>query len=349
MLDFDISTLIAAPRIFFVVREDHRTKPGGDIDLAKALSGQIAAGGGHPEIVIAADVPALDDRDILFLFNIDRPHDALVALGHATERTRVFLYALHHPQAGIEAYLRSGVSGAKRLLSTAANHQAGRYEALVDFAKAIRNRDMSRLRNAMLRQDGVATLLARCELLVVEEAELHAIEAAYGPAAHRAFRLPHPIAAKSVSAEATLGFHYALVAGRIEPRKNQLVGIKGLLAADVRALGLEIVVVGAPGSDWKYFEQVLRLCLENRVLYISQLPQSLFFPTVSNASIVINPSYFEVTSLIDLYAIAHKIPLLTTTFSWYEPSTNLVQLHPDSWLNDRETIRKSIGALLARP
>ena len=330
MAPFDIATLADYRRCYFVLRADHAAKPGGDVDLAHQIGRAAEARGATVQIVGPPELPAmLDARDLLFLFNIDRPCEAAIALDRIHPDGRALLYPLHHPAAGVAKYL-TRVGGPKRLLGALAGGRPDRYEALVDAAKAVRTREASRLRMALGRDRAIARLVARCELLVTSAAELDEIGVRYGIPPQGAWLLPHPVAAH-VPASVAVMPPYVLVPGRIEPRKNQLAALQTLAGMRMRERGIEVVLAGGKGSDTDYFRATVDFAMANNVIYVSQLPKSLFFPAVSGAATVVNASFFEVTSLIDLYAIDNRIPLVTTIHAYYSPAPTLRQVDPLNW------------------
>lgn len=343
---FDITTLSAYRHCHFVLRDDHAAKPGGDVDLTNQIAGAAKAAGATVSVVRVADLPArLESDDLLFLLNIDRPYEAASALTRAHPDGRVLLYPLHHPVAGVEKYLRR-VRGIKQVLGMVAGGKPERYEALVDVAKAARTRDLARLRGAIDRRGAVRRLIDRAELLVTSEAELAEIASHYGPPRCAAWLLPHPVAPYAAPPGTGLP-PYVLVPGRIEPRKNQLAALQTLAALDLPRRGYQVLLLGGKGSDTGYFDATIHFALENGILYASQLPKSLFFPTVSGADLVINASFFEVTSLIDLYAIENAIPLVTTCHAYYAPSASLRQVDPLAWGSHAPPAVDAIEAMLA--
>ncbi len=293
-----------------------------------------------------AQLPArLDARDLMFLFNIDRPYDAALALEHAHPDSRVLLYPLHHPGAGITKYLAK-VSGLKGMLGMIAGRRPDRYEAMVDAAKAVRTRDFRRLRVALRRRQTIADLMIRCELLITSTVELSEIATQFGSPSRMTWLLPHPVA-DYVAPNAVALPRYILVAGRIEPRKNQLAALQTLAKMNLRDRGYEIVLAGGTGSDISYFRETIDFALENGIIYVSQLPKNLFFPAVSGASLLVNASFFEVTSLIDLYAIDNEIPLITTTHGYYTSVPTLRQIDPAAWGQfPTQELCKSVNAML---
>ncbi|MBD8679953.1 hypothetical protein [Sphingomonas sp. CFBP 13720] len=298
--------------------------------MAYQIARAARAAGATISVAGVAELPkAFEVDDLLFLFNIDRPFEAASALDRVHPDGRALLYPLHHPAAGVMKYL-DRVRGPKRLLSRIAGGSPDRYETLVDTAKAARTRDLGRLRAAIGRRRVIDRLIKRCELLVTSPAELAEIEARYDTRARGAWLLPHPVTPYIGLAEANMP-RYVLVPGRIELRKNQLAALQTLSAMGVRDRGYEVILAGGKGSDDAYFTATIDFALANGIIYVSQLPKTLFFPAVSGARLVINASFFEVTSLIDLYAIENGIPLVTTTHGYYTPATTLRQVDPLTW------------------
>lgn len=342
---FDVATLARHSRVFVLLREDHNDKPGGDVDLARQIARDIAAAGGKPVLVTAREMSGASDEDALFLFNIDRPFDAMAALAKAPEACPAFLYCLHHPAEGVAKYLRGTRSGARGVLARLAGYRPDRYETLVDMTKGAARLDAERIATGLRRRQGIRQLMDRCELLVVTEAEMEAIEGAYGPARRPAAILPHPPVARAERLPTDL-LRYVLIPGRIEPRKNQLAAIESLTRAPALD-GRQVVVVGGPGSDKAYFDAVVQACIATGFLYLSQLPKALFYPVTAAADLVINPSYVEVTSLIDLFAMASGIPLITTRHAWYEANATTIQVDPEAWRNDPAAIDEAVRQALA--
>ncbi|WP_380784336.1 hypothetical protein [Sphingomonas sp. R86520] len=344
---FNIATLEGYGCCYFVLRHDHAAKPGGDVDLARQIARDAQAAGATVCVVSAEALPpALDATDLLFLFNIDRPYEAAIAMARARPEGRILLYPLHHPVAGVAKYL-GRVGGLKGVLGSLAGKRPDRYEAMVDAAKALRKLDASRLRVALSRDRVIAQLIKRCELLVTSESELAEISASHGAPGHGAWLLPHPVAPYA-SPSMSAAPRYILVSGRIEPRKNQLAALQGLAAMQLRDRGYEIVLAGGKGSDEGYFRSTIDFALQHGIIYVSQLPKPLFFPFVSGATLVVNASFFEVTSLIDLYAIENNIPLVTTTHGYYSPSAKLCQVDPQAWgARPTAEILEAVNTMLA--
>jgi len=343
--NFDIASLADYRCCYFVLRADYAHKSGGDVDLARQLARMAETSGAVVRLISIADMPSSTTADdLFFLFNIDRPYEAAAALEHAHPEARALLYTLHHPVAGIHKYL-AHVGGSKRMLATMASGHPDRYEALVDIAKAVRTGDRRRLRAAFGRRQMVARLIRRCELLVTSDVELTQIVQQHGAAPRKAWLLPHPVAPYAPPATSN-ALRYVLVPGRIEPRKNQHAALKTLVTMDLRERGYEIVLVGGTGSDRSYFIKTLDYAMANNVIYVSHLPKSLFFPAVSGAALVINASFFEVTSLIDLYAIAYRIPLITTIHGYYTAAPTIQQVDPASWGTPDAALRAAIETML---
>ena len=331
--------------VYFVLRHDHQLKPGGDVDLARYLARQAEIEDVRVKVLTAAELQSAGPEDALVLFNIDRPYDAVTALGKAHPATACYLYTLHHPSDGVKTYLRHGVSGVRRMIAVLVDNDPMRYEAVVDFAKGIRLFNINRISFAISRSRHVQTLLARSHLFVVSHDESSAIALRFSNELLKVSLLPHPIEPyHPVRPSATRP--YILVPGRIEPRKNQLAALRTLSSLRSHFSDHDIIVVGGAGANAQYFQNVIDFCESNQITYQSQLDKSAFFSLVSRASVVANASYFEVTSLIDLYAIKNRIPLLTTKFGYYVQSPLVRLVNPVAWSTDKQTILESLRTLI---
>ena len=340
---FHLEDLSHFDRCHLIVRFDHASKGGGDIDLANRLRDEVITQGISAEVTTPRKLKNVSPRDCLILFNLDRPFDALSALAKVPKETRCFLYTLHHPQAGVAKYLRHA-TGLRGKIAQLSGWAPEKYEALIDVAKGVRNGEPHRVLSALRHKETVNKILARCHLLVVAEEELSEIELIHGPAPLGASILPHPPLCATKRAD--LPFRSVVVPGRIEPRKNQLAGLRALADAGVQERGVKVIVVGGSGSDKNYFQRTINECKRTGCIYMSSLPKDNFFSLLSSASLVVNPSFFEVTSLVDLYVVERGIPLITTKHAYYNEAPLLNQVDPNSWFENPAVIEAALDRLL---
>lgn len=297
------------------VRSDAQTKNGGDYQMMRAFAQQLGA---DFETEIAYGVPSpeqLDGADFVLCTNLDRPIEAQSTLWACRQRNVAFaLYTLHHPHAGIEAYLRHGTRGFKRRIAQAVGFDPQMYEQAL---WALRGADALLRKGRGLRQGSVHE--AQLELLQNSDALVccAALEAAMIGVdirpIERVFIVPHPADAPAVdNASPVTG--RVVVAGRIEARKNQISALKMAEAQP----DLEFCFVGAPvASEKRYFDEFsAQLKSVPNARYLPALPKEEFYPFLANAELVLNPSFFEVTSLIDVFCVANNIPLVTTKHTY---------------------------------
>jgi glycosyltransferase involved in cell wall biosynthesis len=108
--------------------------------------------------------------------------------------------------------------------------------------------------------------------------------------------------------------HSAIAVGRIEPRKNSLE-----LAGAAVSAGVSVTFAGALNSNHPdYSGEFLRLCEDPRtpVTYLGSLTHNDLRSALLEASVYINPAWFEVVSQSDLEAAALGLKIVTTEHSY---------------------------------
>ena len=107
-------------KILIAVRFDAEAKNGGDYQMMRAFAAELQ----RPfETEICFGVPKADqlnDVAAVLATNLDRPLEAWRTMLACQARGIPFvIYTLHHPHAGIEAYLRTGTQGIKAKIAKA--------------------------------------------------------------------------------------------------------------------------------------------------------------------------------------------------------------------------------------
>lgn len=327
--DFNFTALKCYRRVILCLRDDHSKKPGGDVDLARSLRRLIEDTGVTAQLATIDELDNITSDDAIIIFNIDRPVDALRALQKIPASVRVFIYSLYHPKLGSQLYIRS-LTGFRGLLAKALVFNVNRYESFLELLRSLRRRSFLEATTSFRRSKSIRLVIERCELMVVSDQELRDITDSYGPSTRSAWRLPHPVESQE-AADQPASIRYIVLAGRIEPRKNQLQLIKFLNGGLLDKTGLKLVVVGGPGSDKVYFQQTIDLCHSTGTVYVSHLPKDIFFKLLAQATLVINGSYVEVTSLIDLAAIEMGVPVISTKYSYYANNPDVLLVDPSKW------------------
>jgi glycosyltransferase involved in cell wall biosynthesis len=305
--------------ILVVVRSDAEKKNGGDYQMMLAFLKEL---GREHNASIFHGVPSRDQLegiDVVLCTNLDRPVEALVTMRLCKKKSIIFLlYSLHHPYAGISAYLRHGVRGFKRLIATISFYRPQRYEeilwrlrtaiTLIREMRCLPQYSVSKAQRELLCQADAVICCASKEIDTISRDIMQP---------HRSYVVPHPADAPlAVNADAVKS--RIVVAGRIEARKNQI----GALEMAKSLPDHDFVFVGARvSSEILYFKKFMSLLNETpNASYRSELPKDDFYPFIASAELVLNPSFFEVTSLVDVYCLSNGIPLVTTKYTYLEGS-----------------------------
>lgn len=334
--------------VLFLLRYDHQQKFGGDVNLMRVISSEL---GGECDVMFGTEVAVSSSLpDLVIACNLDRPIEAWHHLGVCRRLGIPFIiYALHHPYSGLGSYLRHGATGFRRWIAWAAGYHPVRYEQGLWTVRWLREA----LRGTFLPYGSVAKaqrgLLAHADaLLVVSQAEVEAIREDIGAIGTPVRILPHPVKVVSGPPKEE-GRHGIMVPGRVESRKNQML----VLRAAQRMPDLRFRFVGSvsptePGYG-DAFKSLARGC--DNVTWEENLPPDEFQRQLSGSKLVINASWFEVTSLIDLSAIMSGCRLVTGRHSYIKDFGRDVTTFDPSSLDDLvRAIRISLeGHPPARP
>lgn len=302
------------------LRSDAATKPGGDVNLLRGFADELSSRH-QVETVIGIPTPAaLGASDVVLTANLDRPVEPAATLARA-ERAGVPMvhYTLHHPAAGVRAYLEFGATGVRRTLARLAGGSPTRYEQLLwtlhagaDLVRERRVPAYGSVRRAQRR------LLASSRLVVSSTAEAEAISTDIGPIGQHDI-VAHPVDFPPGAHQPVTG--RVVVPGRIESRKNQLLA----LALANRFPDVEFLIVGGYNpADARYRDQVTdALTRTANATHIEHLAKDEFYPLLLTAQVILSASWFEVTSLIERYGAANGIPMVISRHSYLADSDAL--------------------------
>ena len=320
------------------VRVDHATKLGGDTALARSFVARLLTLGHHAELVTGAVELRLLNPDVLLAFNIDQPLELLAICQAARARScHVAVYTLHHPRSGVAAYLASGLPGARGFIARLAQADPARYFQLMALLRSLRKGNLLDVKNGLRSQNRTLADIAKCvdDLLVSGPSEEVAIRAAI-PAFDGvvAWHVPHPVDialtpdVKLKSGIGRLGRHF-LVAGRIETRKNTLA----VLEIASRFSEDRFVFAGAINETEPAYAKAFKAGLLDapNCEWLGQLSLPSLLSAISNADAVLSPSWFEVMSLINLFAFALKTPVISSHHSYDMDllGSNVVRFAPE--------------------
>lgn len=301
------------------IRPDHDSKSGGDIALANAFSQRLRRLGFEIEMLSTAkQVQGFQPR-LLIAFNLDQPLE-LFNMCRAAKQcgAEVAVYTLHHPWKGVCAYLKSGLPGVRGWVARCVGDDPAKYLFAMALFRSCRRCDLLAVRHMLHGWKGLINTLAPLidELLVSGPSELAAIQAEFPGLCNAIVRVvPHPVDLPAVDipelnpyAESRWSRHF-FVAGRIESRKNQ----NAVLRIAARVPDSEFVFAGSPNeNDPTYVAEFRRLlAAAPNCRWLGQLGMAALLQHIACADAVVSPSWFEVMSLINLYAYGLGTPVIS--------------------------------------
>ncbi len=296
------------------------TTPGGDVVQAHATAQALRALG--VDARVSAELrPDLTDVDLVHVFNLVRPQDAIVQARHAwRHRRRVAISTVYCDMWEFDRSARSGLGG---VIARGAGRDT--IELAKTAGRAIRSRELHRGSVGMLWPGFQALqreLLARCAVLLPNsQSEMRRIERDFEVEVQleRCVTVPNGIDPAFYDAERLLGQsppeHLAgyegcvLSVGRIEGRKNQLNLVKALKSTTHR-----LVLAGSPGGHQRAYIDAVRA-------EVTRCPNVEWLGSVSEeekrwlyhlARVHVLPSWMETTGLASLEAAALGCALVVT-------------------------------------
>lgn len=314
-----------AKHIAVVLRRDSTKKPGGDVDLLKHWS---TLHFGHDNVILT-NIDNLSSHlskcKLVVSANIDRPAEAYYALLQA-QRHRIpfWLHTLHHPYNGISAYLRHGLHDSRWLAAAITNFSARGYEQVAFTLETAKRwvclkpqpyRLISHFQKHLLKNSN--------RLIVVNNKERKQIELDFNMllTSEKLLHEEHPVKLYETTnnSEPVLSFtkqhQYTLIAGRIEERKNQLNLLKWIENRNLH-LNNTFLLVGGPGTNARYVKNVLSTASRLGVQHMPHVSYDDLLHLIRSSSNVINPSWFEVMSLIDKIALHCNKDVYSTPYSY---------------------------------
>lgn len=306
------------------IRTDHESKPGGDSALAKAFARRLAFAGCQAELVTTAEDVRRLVPNLFIAFNLDQSLELVDLCGAAKQcGAKIAVYALHHPRQGIRGFLQSGTKGLRRLVAQFEGYDVEKYVYTMALLRSCKRLDFRALRYGLHgRQKILGDLLPLIDYLLVSgPSELAEIRLVFPDLLHtKVFVVPHPVEMPQHDLtqcnpyKPINGCKHFIVAGRIESRKNQIAVIQIARQMPVA----EFVFAGQLNkSDKRYCEEFDKLILAtSNCRRVGQLDFNSLLQYLAYADAVICPSWFEVMSLINLYAYAMGTPIVSTPYTY---------------------------------
>jgi glycosyltransferase involved in cell wall biosynthesis len=293
---------------------------GGDVTQAYETARSLNALGIDARVSPELE-PDLTDVDLVHLFNLVRPQDAMVQARHAWRHDRpVALSTVYCDMSEFDRSARAGIGGmiARR---------AGRNSTELAKAggRAIRSREFHGGLAPLLwpgYEQLQRELLARCDVLLPNsQSEMERIERDLGVEVprERYVTVPNGIDPDYYSPERLAGQapprHLAgyegcvLCVGRVEGRKNQLNLIRALKDSPY-----QIVLAGAPAANQNSYVETVRDAVADsaNVVWLGSVSDEEKRWLYDLARVHVLPSWMETTGLVSLEAAAMDCALVVT-------------------------------------
>jgi hypothetical protein len=306
------------------IRADHGSKTGGDIALAKAFGERLTSSGFQVELLSTAEAVLRLRPRLLIAFNLDQMLE-LFDICAAAKRcgAEVAVYALHHPSKGVRAYLKSGLAGARAWVAGFVGNNPAKYFYTMALLRGFRRMNPLAIKYFFLGHQRLIRDLAPMidYLLVSGPSELAELQAEFPDLCNATIRIvPHPLTLPDVAVpnenpfESDKWQRHFFVGGRIESRKNQ----NSVLRVAGEVPDAEFIFAGQPNeTDPKYCAEFHRLlAITPNCRWVGQLNMAALMQHLAYADAVVSPSWFEVMSLINLYAHALETPIISAKHTY---------------------------------
>lgn len=335
--------------IDFVVRSDAQVKSGGDSIQVEEYRSELQMRGHDVRVIPFSPSMSLRKTAVIHFVNLDRPFDYLVGSSLAAGQPRV-ISPIHHDLQRIRLMRRNERGYGFRSLIGRFLPENGR-EFLAFFVRgliadrSIRGR-MQLVKASLSLARHIPGIWARVgvelnrmdRVLLLANGEGHSIQRDTGWAGHNSELVPN--GRPSVTIDDSVAWvdrsESLLCVGRIEPRKRQLD-----IARAAVALGVRVTFVGdlvKPDSSFgiDFLEQV---GTSSVLEWLGPLPREETLARMNHSRVLVNASWVEVQSLVDLEASFLGCWVIAT------PAGNSREWLPESV---QETEGFSVDGLLSR-
>ncbi len=316
-------------KILMQNRRDHFKQNGGDViqieNTKKSLEKLFDV---EVDISTSFDVN-LEKYDIVHLFNITRVHENVKFMNNAIAQCKpVVLTPIFHDLDAIYKYEENGRYGFIKYINKLLRNQTHR-EFIKNIAKAIRNSDFeqmgcifSQLKQGYEKQQKYVVEnadfifpIAESEMVNIKkqlkiEKDKNFIVTPNGID----FNLSYETIDLSVYLK-NIDFskrRYVISVGRIEPRKNQLGVIRALKDTEIG-----VIFVGDLNKKHKkYCKEFLKNIDSDKYIYLGKVEHNIIMNLYKQVNVSVLPSWFEVTSLVDLEAYLSGLKVVSTKYSY---------------------------------
>jgi glycosyltransferase involved in cell wall biosynthesis len=294
-----------------IVRSDDDSKPGGDSIQVKYYFENLQKHGFDPKIVKFRPEMKLRPGSIVHIINVDRPFDFLEAVRQSRGHP-LFVSPIHHSLERLRLYRRYSFSKSLAGLIGRYTNEATR-EWLAFLGRGVRTSDtsmqLSYLRMFIRYGTSVRHIWSRVgralnsaeKVFLLANGEGNDLKRDTGWLGLNGVLAPNglPDSKPATSENGNLERNITILCvGRVEPRKRQLE-----LAQAAEESGTPVTFVGAVNRKTKYGQSFLNVTESSRFsTWIGHLPHPEVIHVMRRSKVLLNASYVEVQSMVDIEA-----------------------------------------------
>lgn len=295
-------------RVDFIVRSDSASKGGGDLVQAQKTAEELNKLGLKTAVRPFNLGYRPDPGTIVHIFNIDRPFE-LLWLKRFTLYSNLVVSPIHHSQELVRQ-MRQSEHGDSRLESLAARLPENTRELLLFSLRSIKDGSSSWPSRfyaviwAMLSTFRMPRIIARTlsssrAVVLLSKKELDDLRKDIGYAGGNHIVAPNGLEPTTAPIPGWKDRNNRiLVVGRIEPRKRQLDILRS-----ANSLSIPITFIGGANKNrGSYFNQFCNEIDRGGSSYLGELAHSEVLHLMANSRVLLNFSWVEVQSLVDLEA-----------------------------------------------
>lgn len=311
--------------ISFVAREDFTSKPGGDT-IQWQIYDAAAKAAGMKTVAWFDDAP-MPDADLFHALNVDRPLEVYPKMREVQRRGRQFvLSTIHHPIAWIERFRKQEPPGGavgRLFYRSPLGRAVPGSESVKEVARLFKQKRLTHLPDLWPGWSArVRWLLDNAhKVMLLTRAEEEYLRSDFAAHFAAADMVVVPNWAEGVGSNAFSDRDQllkqwseppVLVVGRIEARKN--VRRVAELAEQARRPAL---FLGRPNpNEPEYVRQFGSFVTTSHyVRWVPGVPRPELSGYYQIASFLLNPSYVEVSPMVDIEALSFGCPVATTRYA----------------------------------
>lgn len=294
-------------RVALVLRADFREKRGGDLVQAQRYAEELSRHDVQATIMTPTELGKAGAFDLVHIFNIDLPYEFIEAV-RASSGLPIVVSPIHHDARYSKRMMNSEtISGIEKLLNSLPGNLR---EYLAACRRALRGsgtviEKARRCIHYILRMPNVRRLAGEGlrnadRVLVLSSREEESLQRDFNLGEITMHRLPNGIELVQESQHTKTSARCAVI-GRIEPRKRQCEVLE-----EAETIGLGLTFIGGANENHpEYLRRFKRAISRSKMsVWLGPVPHDQVMNELADAPGLINLSWMEVQSLVELEALA---------------------------------------------